>query len=86
MVKNKWAPIIADHTMTYIKPLSLFDKIKVSMEITHWDEKYFYSNHYFFKKGIKVAEGTSKSLVISKGEGSLSPEFIVDSVNSHQNA
>ena len=84
MVKNKWAPIVAEHTMTYIKPLSLFDKIEVSMEITHWDEKYFYSKHCFYKKNIKVAEGTSKSLIISRKNGSLKPEYVVKQVESFQ--
>ena len=84
MVKNKWAPIVAEHTMTYIKPLSIFDKIRVSMEITHWDEKYFYSNHCFYKKDTKVAEGTSKSLIISRKDGSLQPEYVVEQVESFQ--
>jgi len=84
MVKNGWAPIVAHHTMTYIKPLAVFDKVKVTMEITHWDEKYFYSNHAFYKKDIKIAEGTSKSLVISKKEGRLAPSEIVEYVKAYQ--
>ena len=84
MMKNGWAPIVAEHTMTYIKPLAVFDKIKVTMEITHWDDKFFYATHEFFKKGKRVAEGTSKSLVISKKEGRLTPEAVVDHVKEHQ--
>ena len=84
MMKNGWAPIVAEHTMTYIKPLSVFDKIKVTMEITHWDEKYFYSTHEFYKRGKKIAEGTSKSLVISKADGRLTPASVVEYVNEYQ--
>lgn len=84
MVKNGWAPIVAHHTMTYLKPLALFDRVKVTMEITHWDEKYFYSNHVLFKRGKKIAEGTSKSLVISKKEGRLAPSDIVEHVKAYQ--
>jgi acyl-CoA thioesterase FadM len=79
MLKNKWNPIIADHTMTYIRPLKLFDKINVVMNVTHFDEKFFYSDHEFYKGGKLMAKGTSKSLVISK-QGSLTPEFILDEV------
>ena len=84
MVKNGWAPIVAHHTMTYLKPLSVFTRVKVTMEITHWDDKYFYSNHVFYKRGTKIAEGTSKSLVISKKEGRLAPAEIVEQVKSYQ--
>ena len=84
MMKNGWAPIVAHHTMTYIKPLAVFDRVKLTMEITHWDEKYFYSNHVFYKRGTKIAEGTSKSLVISKKEGRLAPSDIVEQVEAWQ--
>jgi len=84
MVKNGWAPIVAEHTMTYIKPLSVFDKIKVTMEITHWDEKFFYSTHEFYKHDKKIAEGTSKALVISKSEGRLTPDAVVESIKAYQ--
>lgn len=84
MIKNGWAPIVADHTMTYIKPLAVFDKIKVTMEITHWDDRFFYSTHEFFKRGVKVAEGTSKSLVISRKEGRLTPSQVVETVEAFQ--
>lgn len=70
--------------MTYIKPLAVFDRIRVTMEITHWDEKYFYSNHVFYKRDIKIAEGTSKSLVISKKDGRLAPSEIVEQVKTYQ--
>jgi len=84
MYKDKLMPIVAEHTMTYIKPLAVFDRVKLTMEITHWDEKYFYSNHVFYKRGTKIAEGTSKSLVISKKEGRLAPSDIVEQVEAWQ--
>jgi len=54
------------------------------MEITHWDDKFFYSTHEFFKLDKKVAEGTSKSLVINKGEGRLTPASVVEHINAYQ--
>lgn len=45
MIKNKLAPVVAEHTMTYIKPLRVFNRIRITMKITHWDEKYFYATH-----------------------------------------
>ncbi len=86
MIKNKLAPIVAEHTMTYFKSLNLFNRIKITMQITHWDEKYFYSTHTFYRGELKVAEGTSKSLVISRKDGRIAPERIVDMVNEYQSS
>ncbi|GAA6136047.1 thioesterase family protein [Oceaniserpentilla sp. 4NH20-0058] len=83
MIKNKWNPIIAEHSMEYIRPLNLFDKVEVSMKITHWDEKFFYCTHEFHKDEKLIAKGTSRALVISK-QGSLSPEFILQEVDTYQ--
>ena len=83
MLKNNWHPIVAANSMTFIRPLSLFDKIKVTMEITHVDEKFFYSVHNIYKKGALVAEGTSKAVVIGK-KGSLNPSFVIEKVVEYQ--
>lgn len=83
MVKNKWSPIISEHTMSYLRPIKVFSKVDIRMEITHFDEKYFYCTHQFYLAGKLMAEGTSKALVISK-TGSLTPQFIMDQVQLHQ--
>jgi hypothetical protein len=49
------------------------------MHVTHWDEKFFYSDHEFYKGEKLMAKGTSKSLVISRN-GSLTPEFVLQEV------
>lgn len=86
MMRDKLAPVVANHTMTYIKPLKLFNRIRVTMEITHWDEKYFYAIHRFYRGSQIVAEGTSKSLVVSKKNGRLTPIEIIDLVEEFQSA
>lgn len=84
MIKNKLAPVVAEHTMTYIKPLRIFNRIRITMQITHWDEKYFYAIHKFYRGEQTVAEGTSKSLVVSRKDGRLSPAQVVEMVNEYQ--
>ena len=83
MIKNKWSPIISEHTMTYLRPIKVFSKVDIHMEITHFDEKYFYCTHQFFLRGKLMAQGTSKALVISRNS-SLTPQFIMDQVQLHQ--
>jgi acyl-CoA thioesterase FadM len=73
MFRRKWIPVIAHHTMTYKKPLGMFDHFVVKLEVTHWDEKYFYMKHIFSKGGRIVAEGTSKGCVYARGVGVVSP-------------
>jgi YbgC/YbaW family acyl-CoA thioester hydrolase len=83
MLKHKWSPIIAEHTMTYLRPIKVFTKIEIRMEITHFDEKYFYCSHHFYKGDKLMAQGTSKALVISK-TGSLTPQYTLDKVAEYQ--
>ncbi len=86
MFRNKLAPVVAHHTMTYIKPLKVFNRIRITMKITHWDEKYFYATHTFYRGEQTVAEGTSKSLVISRKNGRLEPATVITMVNDYQAA
>jgi acyl-CoA thioesterase FadM len=73
MFKRNWIPLIAEHTMTYKKPLDLFNRFNVRTEVQHWDEKYFYMTHTFSKGDRIMAEGTSKGCVYARGVGVVSP-------------
>ena len=80
MFKRNWMPVIAEHTMTYKKPLDIFDRYEVKLEVTHWDEKYFYMNHTFKKDERVVATGTSKGCVYARGVGVVSPDTAIAAV------
>jgi acyl-CoA thioesterase FadM len=76
MLKNKWMPMVADHTMTYKKPLALLERFQVTMSVTHWDEKFFYMTHAFTAGGRLVAEGTSKAVVRAR-DGVVKPDDVL---------
>jgi len=80
MFKRGWIPVIAEHTMTYKKPLGLFDRYEVQLEVTYSDDKYFYMTHTFIKDGLIMAEGTSKGCVYARGVGVVSPAVARDAV------
>ena len=80
IIKRKWMPLIAHHTMTYKKPLGLFERFDLLLELTHWDEKYFYMNHTFVVGDRVAAEGTSKSCLYERGVGVVSPEEVIAAV------
>lgn len=73
MFRRKWIPVIAEHTMTYKKPLGMFERFDVILEVTHWDERFFYMKHTFSNSERVVAEGTSKGCVYARGLGVVSP-------------
>lgn len=80
MQQSKWIPVIAEHTMTYKKSLKMMQKYEVEMNITHWDEKFFYMEHRFVVADRIVAQGRSKGCVVSK-QGVITPEHVIMAVS-----
>jgi len=80
MFRRNWIPVIAEHTMTYKKPLNIFQRYEVSLEMVKWDEKYFYMTHTFTVGERVVAEGTSKGCVFARGKGVVSPADAIAAV------
>ena len=83
MMKNNWIPVISEHTMKYKKPLKTFQKYTLKMEISDWDEKYFYMLHTFIVGDRVVAEGTSKGCILAK-EGVITPENVMEKVKEQR--
>ncbi len=79
MLKRGWIPIIAEHTMSYRRPLAVFKRFKATMELTHWDEKHFFMSHSFTMNGKIIAEGTSKGVVRSK-VGVVAPSDVIAAI------
>ena len=50
------------------------------LEVTHWDEKYFYMKHAFSSSERVAAEGTSKGCVYARGLGVVSPADAIAAV------
>ena len=80
MLKQKWMPIITEHTMTYKRALKPFQRYKVRMEVTGWDERSFDMLHSFLVGDRVVAEGTSKGVIYSKVDGIIPPEQVMATV------
>ncbi len=79
MVKEKWMPVISEHTMKYKKGLTLFQKYDVHMEVAGWDEKAFRMIHTFMVDDRVVAEGTSLGVIVSK-HGVIPPDHVLKKV------
>jgi len=83
MLKKKWMPMVADHTMTYKKPLKVLERFRVSLAVTHWDEKFFYMTHTFTSGDRIVAEGTSKAVIRAR-DGVVRPADVILAVGRAQ--
>ena len=83
MLKEKWIPVISEHTMKYKKALKVFQKYRIEMEVTGWDEKAFKMVHTFIVNDRVVAEGTSFGVVVSK-QGVIPPLEVMSKVNSRR--
>lgn len=68
MRKRHWFPVIAEHTMAYKKSLRPFERYTAEMQVTHWDDKFFYMTHTFSNAERVVATGTSVGAVRSRKE------------------
>ena len=84
MVNEKWMPVISEHTMKYKKPLKLFQKYEIKMEVTDWDDRSFQMLHTFLVGNRVVAEGTSLGLILSK-TGVVSPMEVIKKVTERLN-
>lgn len=76
MVQRGWMPMIAEHTMSYKRPLKLFERFEVTLTLTHWDDKFFYMTHTFTVGERVVAQGTSKAVLRSR-EGVMKPADVI---------
>lgn len=79
MLKEGWLPIISEHTMSYKRPLRLFQGYESILELTHWDERAFYMSHRFVVGDKVVAEGTSVGVIRGRG-GVIPPEQVLERV------
>ena len=80
MLKQKWMPIITEHSMAYKKALKPFQRYRVTMQITGWDERNFDMWHQFIVNDRIVAEGHSKGLIYSKKDGVIPPDKVMETV------
>jgi acyl-CoA thioesterase FadM len=47
MLRRKWLPIVQAQEVSYFKPINPFQRFEVVTRITHWDDKYWYTEHKF---------------------------------------
>lgn len=47
-IKRNWLPVAQAQEISYFKPVLPFQRFEIVTRFTHWDEKYWYTEHKFF--------------------------------------
>ena len=48
MIKRKWLPVAQAQEISYFRPIKPLQCFEVSTRFSHWDDKYWYTEHKFF--------------------------------------
>jgi len=51
LIKRKWLPIAQAQEVSYFRPINPFQRIEVTTCFSHWDDKYWYTDHQFIAGG-----------------------------------
>jgi len=55
LLRRKWLPIAQAQEISYFKPINPFQRFDVATRLTHWDDKYWYTEHRFFVADVLCA-------------------------------
>ena len=64
-LQQRWNPIIASSMMRYRRSLKVFQNYQLRTRIVAWDDKWFYLEQVFERKGHIIAIGFVKGLFVS---------------------
>jgi YbgC/YbaW family acyl-CoA thioester hydrolase len=81
--QNGWYPVVAGETIKFKKSLQLWDKFELETEIKGYDEKYFFIQQKFLKKGELMATGLVKVRFLKRTGGTVSTKEILDVMGDH---
>ncbi|HWG89490.1 MAG TPA: thioesterase family protein [Candidatus Thermoplasmatota archaeon] len=57
MLQRKWMALLAGATMRYRRPLNLLDRFTLHTRLVAWDDRWFYLEQRFVKRGETAAIG-----------------------------
>ena len=78
---NRIYPVLAAETMVFRKSLRLFNAFEIQTQILGWDEKDFYLEQHFIRKGEIYARALVKARMLSRDGGKVSTADILKILN-----
>jgi YbgC/YbaW family acyl-CoA thioester hydrolase len=77
---NGWYSVVAGETIKFKKSLELWDKFDIETQIKGHDEKYFFIQQKFFRKGEVMAIGLVKVRFLKRKGGTVSTREVMDAM------
>lgn len=81
--KMGWYAVVAGETIKFKKSLKLWDRFELETEIKGHDERYFFIQQKFLKKGELMAVGLVKIRFLKQSGGTVSVKEILDLMGSN---
>ena len=79
--RHSWNPLVAGIHIRYKRPVQVFDKFEIRTRLVCWDDKWFYIEQTFFKKGNLVTQALVKGLFRGP-EGNVPPQRVLDGLGA----
>lgn len=76
--KKGWYAVVAGETIKFKKSLELWDKFELETQNFGFDEKYFFVQQKFFKKGELMATGLVKIRFVRRAGGTVSTKEVME--------
>jgi acyl-CoA thioesterase FadM len=77
MRKMRWRGVVASVTTRFQRPLDPFQRYELRTRLLCWDERWFFMEHRFTRRGELMAHGLVK-IQFSGREGRLAPQRVID--------
>lgn len=79
VIRRKWMPVLGGATITFQRPLKLFQRYTLTTRIIAWDEKWIYMEQTFDSLGKRAATALVKGLLRGP-DGSLPTSEVMAAV------
>ncbi|HKP74857.1 MAG TPA: acyl-CoA thioesterase [Longimicrobiaceae bacterium] len=77
MRRLRWRGVVASVTTRFQRPLSPFQRYELRTRLLCWDDRWFFMEHRFTRRGELMAHGLVK-IQFSSREGRLQPQQVID--------
>lgn len=76
--RKGWYSVVAGETIKFKKSLELWNKFQIETQIMGYDEKYFFIQQKFFRKGELMATGLVKVRFLKRKGGTVSVKEVLE--------
>jgi acyl-CoA thioesterase FadM len=79
IIRSRWQPLVGAAWVTYRRSLPLFCRFTLNSRMVCWDEKWFYIEQTFCRRGETAAVGWVKG-ILRDAHGSVDPQSAIEGV------